>query len=86
MTRLLRFRDLRERGIIPNWPTLRARIDRDGFPTGRMIGPNARAWTEAEIEAWIKSRPTAGPAPRGAAARRRGRPRKTAAFTVTTAT
>jgi hypothetical protein len=76
MTKLLRFRDLQERGIIPNWPTLRARIDRDGFPRGRMIGPNSRAWTESEVDAWIKSRPTAGPAPRGAAKTRRRRPRK----------
>jgi predicted DNA-binding transcriptional regulator AlpA len=75
MTRLLRFRDLKERGIIPNWPTLRVRIARDGFPPGRMLGPNSRAWTEAEIDVWLRSRPTAGPAPRGAAARGRGRPR-----------
>jgi hypothetical protein len=55
MTKLLRFRDLQERGIIPNWPTLRARINRDGFPRGRMLGANTRAWTEAEVETWIKS-------------------------------
>jgi predicted DNA-binding transcriptional regulator AlpA len=79
MTKLLRFRELKERGIIPNWPTLRARINRDGFPRGRMIGPNARAWTEDEVDAWIASRPTAGPPPRGAALRPRGRPRKLAA-------
>ena len=76
MIRLLRFRDLRERGIINNWPALRYRIDRDGFPPGRMIGPNSRAWTEAEVDAWIKSRPTAGPAPRGAAKVRRDRAHK----------
>ena len=79
MTKLLRFRDLRDRGIIPNWPTLKVRISRDGFPPGRMIGPNSRAWTEAEVDAWIRSRPAVGPAPRGAAKARRGRPRKLAA-------
>jgi CP4-57 regulatory protein AlpA len=76
MTKLLRFRDLQERGIVANWATLKARINRDGFPRGRMIGPNARAWTESEIDAWLRSRPTAGPEPRGAAKARRGRPRK----------
>ena len=76
MTKLLRFRDLQERGIIPNWPTLRARISRDGFPPGRMIGPNSRAWTETEVDTWIKSRPTAGPAPRGAAKARQRKTRK----------
>jgi Prophage CP4-57 regulatory protein (AlpA) len=76
MTKLLRFRDLQERRIIPNWPTLRVRINRDGFPPGRMVGPNSRAWTESEVDEWIASRPTVGPAPRGAAKTRRGRARK----------
>jgi hypothetical protein len=84
MTKLLRFRDLQERGIINNWPSLRARIDRDGFPRGRMIGPNSRAWTEAEIDAWLKYRPTAGPAPRGAAKSRRDKARKRAAEAAAT--
>jgi predicted DNA-binding transcriptional regulator AlpA len=82
-TKLLRFRDLQARGIINNWPSLKARINRDGFPPGRMIGPNSRAWTEAEVDAWIKSRPTAGPAPRGIA--KRGRPRKAESTATTTA-
>lgn len=76
MMKLLRFRDLRARGIINNWPSLKARITRDGFPPGRMLGPNTRAWSEAEVERWLASRPTAGPALRGAAKIRRGRPRK----------
>ena len=67
MTHLLRFSDLRARKIVNNWPSLRNRIERDGFPPGRMIGPNARAWTEAEVDDWITSRPSAGPAARGAA-------------------
>ena len=67
MTRLLRFNDLQDRKIVNNWPSLRNRIERDGFPPGRMIGPNARAWTEAEVDDWIMSRPSAGPAARGAA-------------------
>lgn len=81
-TTLLRFRDLVQRGIINNWPTLQARIKDDGFPRGRMLGKNTRAWTVAEIEDWINSRPVKGPAPKGAAApdvRRRGRPRKVVA-------
>jgi predicted DNA-binding transcriptional regulator AlpA len=72
-TKLIRFCDLQERGIVNSWALLRRWIDRDGFPPGRMLGPNTRAWTEVEVEAWIKSRPTAGPAPRGAAKTRRGR-------------
>ena len=32
-----------------------------------MIGPNARAWTDDEVDAWYASRPVEGPAPRGIA-------------------
>ena len=35
-----------------------------------MIGVNTRAWTEDEIDAWIESRPVAGPEPRGVAKRK----------------
>jgi predicted DNA-binding transcriptional regulator AlpA len=80
-TKLVRFSDLEARGIITSWPMLKRRIERDNFPRGRMIGPNSRAWTEQEVEAWIASRPAAGPEPRGAAKR----PRK-GASTAETAT
>jgi predicted DNA-binding transcriptional regulator AlpA len=60
----LRFRDLVARGVVRNWVTLNNRINKFGFPPGRLIGPNARAWTEAEVEAWIAARPVARkPAP-----------------------
>jgi hypothetical protein len=61
----LRFADLRDRGIVTSWPMLRLRVDRDGFPPGKLIGPNTRIWAEDEVDAWIASRPTARkPAPR----------------------
>jgi predicted DNA-binding transcriptional regulator AlpA len=81
MTKLLRFRDLQQRGVVKSWPMLQRRVARDGFPRGRMLGPNSRAWTEDEIEKWLASRPVAGPAPRGVAKRRQGRPRKTVSTT-----
>jgi predicted DNA-binding transcriptional regulator AlpA len=74
--RWLRFTDLEARGLVRSWPALKKKIERQGFPPGVMLGPNTRAWDEAEIEAWEASRPTAGPAPRGAAKAGRGRPRK----------
>ncbi len=68
MTVLLRFRDLKERGIVNSWPQLRRLIDLHGFPRGRLLSPNTRAWTGAEIDAWIASRPVDGCGPlRGAA-------------------
>jgi hypothetical protein len=74
MTVYLRFRDLRARGIVNNWNTLQEWISKRGFPKGRLLGPNARAWAEDEVEAWIATRPTA-PKPISKKARR-GRPRK----------
>jgi len=29
-----------------------------GFPPGRLLGPNTRAWTEPEVAEWIDIRPT----------------------------
>lgn len=58
-TNLIRFADLKQRGIVHNWPTLRLWIDREGFPPGRRLGPNTRVWTETEIEDWIAKRPLA---------------------------
>ena len=60
MTNLLRFSDLKERGIVQNWVTLQRWISGNDFPPGRKLGPNTRVWTESEIEEWITSRPLAG--------------------------
>lgn len=55
---LLRFKDLQERGVVPNRVTLKNWIDSGNFPPGRLIGPNTRAWTDVEIAAYLESRPT----------------------------
>ena len=55
---LVRFRDLKDRNIVRNHPTLTRWIKLHGFPPGRLIGPNTRVWLESEVEAWIMSRPT----------------------------
>ena len=47
MTVLLRFADLKARGIVSNWVTLERWKRLYGFPPGRLIGPNTRAWEEA---------------------------------------
>ena len=56
MQKFLRFRDLQSRGIVNSWPALRHRIDHAGFPPGRKLGSNTRAWTEQEIELWLATR------------------------------
>jgi predicted DNA-binding transcriptional regulator AlpA len=82
MTVLLRFRDLKARGIVKTRPTLKRRVKKDGFPPGRMTGPNERTWTEEEVDAWYRTRPVEGPALRGAAKRNRERARKAADSTA----
>jgi predicted DNA-binding transcriptional regulator AlpA len=69
----LRFNDLRARGIVKSRPALKGLQEKSGFPSGRLIGPNTRAWDEeTEIAPWLASRPTAPkPTPRSP-----GRPRK----------
>lgn len=56
--RLLRFRDLKDRGIVGNHVTLKRWIEHEGFPPGLLLGPNTRAWREADVEAWLASRPS----------------------------
>jgi predicted DNA-binding transcriptional regulator AlpA len=68
--RFLRFADLKARGLVSNWATLQNRIAKFGFPAGRLIGPNARAWTESEIDDYLAERPTD---PKKPAPRRRAR-------------
>ena len=54
---LLRFADLKARGIVKNWPTLKRWIENEGFPPGRQLGPNTRVFPEDEIQEWLDSRP-----------------------------
>lgn len=57
--RLLRFPDLIARGLFNSRMTLKRAIDTQGFPPGVLITPNARAWDEDEVNAWVTSRPAA---------------------------
>jgi hypothetical protein len=77
--RWLRFADLKARGTVKSWAQLRRLIELYGFPAGRMLSPNCRAWSEEdEIEPWENSRPVAGPEPRGAAKAKHDRKTATA--------
>jgi len=55
----LRFRDLKARGVVTNWVTLNSWIENEGFPPGRLVGPNTRLWDEPEVVAWLEARPSA---------------------------
>ena len=52
-TRLLRFADLQDRGIVANWVQLRRLIKQLGFPEGFLLGPQTRVYAEADVEAWL---------------------------------
>ncbi len=54
---VLRFADLQERGVVNSWPQLKRLQTLHGFPLGRMLSPNVRAWTEEEVDAWFAARP-----------------------------
>jgi predicted DNA-binding transcriptional regulator AlpA len=55
----IRYPDLVAKGIVNSRMTLKRLIDTRGFPAGVLITPNARAWDEASVDAWIASRPAA---------------------------
>lgn len=54
--KLLRFNDLKARGIVGSWPQLQRMVERLGFPAGYRLGAQTRAWPEQEIAAWLESR------------------------------
>jgi predicted DNA-binding transcriptional regulator AlpA len=56
--KLLRYPDLVELGIVRSRMTLKRLVDEHQFPSGRLITPNSRAWTDDEVSAWIANRPT----------------------------
>jgi len=58
MRRHVRYTDLEQRGIVNNRVTLTNWIRNQGFPPGRLIGPNTRVWDEEEVQRWLDSRPT----------------------------
>jgi hypothetical protein len=72
----LRFSDLKARGIVKSWTQLKRLIELYGFPAGRMVSPNIRAWTDEEIDEYVESCPVEGPPPRGAAKQKHERKRK----------
>jgi hypothetical protein len=57
--KLWRFKDLKAAGIVNSPMTVKRLIDSGRLAPGRLITPNARAWTDEEIEALIASAPTA---------------------------
>jgi predicted DNA-binding transcriptional regulator AlpA len=52
-TKLIRYADLHERGIVSNWVRLRRLQETEGFPKGFLLSQACRVWIEAEVEAWL---------------------------------
>jgi hypothetical protein len=72
---LYRFRDLVEKRLVENYPTLRYWQEHNDFPLGKRLGANVRVWTGDELNDWWDSRSTDLKV-MSPAARRPGRPRK----------
>jgi predicted DNA-binding transcriptional regulator AlpA len=53
----VRINDIKAAGIAASWTQLYRLIRDQGFPAGKLIGRNTRAWDAQEIEAWVDSRP-----------------------------
>jgi len=64
-----RFKNLKALGIADSRPQLKNLIDNYGFPTGRLLSPQVRGWTEEEVTEWLASRPRAPGVARGACGR-----------------
>lgn len=53
---LLRFHDLKARGIVRNRMSLSRWQKNNGFPRPIQLGPNSVAWSEDEVNAWLAAR------------------------------
>ena len=56
--RLVRFKGLRERGVVNSWTSLKHLQNNEGFPAGFLLGPSTRVWFEDDIDTWLASRPS----------------------------
>ena len=54
----VRFRDLRNAGIVDNWEQLRNLVADYHFPPGMLLSPNTRVWDIKDVRAWLASRPS----------------------------
>jgi len=54
--KLLRYNDLKNRGIVRNRVTLARWLKNEGFPQPIRLGPNSIAWDESSIDAWLRQR------------------------------
>ena len=53
MEKLLRHKNLVERGIVSNRTQQGRLINHRGFPAGFLLGPNTRVFPESEVQAWL---------------------------------
>jgi predicted DNA-binding transcriptional regulator AlpA len=74
--RFLRQADLTERQISSGGRQTDYLIKHHEFPTGRMLSPLIRGWTEEEVSGWLATRPIKGHCYVPEEKRPRGRPRK----------
>lgn len=58
---LVRYRYLRENGIVNDRVALARSIERYGFPKPLALGRNTIAWHLDEVEKWLESRPRHAP-------------------------
>jgi hypothetical protein len=59
--RLIKYAQLKQRGICKNRERLRQLIERHGFPPGFWTGPNTHVWFEDVVDAWLETRPIERP-------------------------
>ena len=53
-----RLKDLQESGIAESYNQAKNLEENEGFPRGKLLGPNTRVWSVSEVNEWLKNRPT----------------------------
>jgi hypothetical protein len=57
LVKLLRYPDLKDSGYVTSRTDLGRKKKYYGFPLGKLLAPNTRAWEEPEVLTWWNNRP-----------------------------
>ena len=56
---VVRFNDIKNQGVVKTWGEIQKLIDEQDFPEGFRPTKFTRAWFQEDIDAWLRSRPSA---------------------------
>ena len=57
LPQLIRYKHLKDAGVVSSWAQLQHMIENEGFDPGFLLSPNVRAWYAHKVQKWLAERP-----------------------------